>query len=159
MKLRTSNDSASVPEKRVRGRLATELRYILRSYGWNPPPEMVDAIVDWQVRAVIVARTDSWVPGMAGSQDPVVKDVLSRFYAHRMSTAVSQLIDENSDLKRKLLEAIECIRFYARGQSDDGTRAAAALAPLVEGAPPGEDSGIISNVLVACSSEAGCRAD
>ena len=96
---------------------------------------------------------------MARSRDPIVKDVLSRFYTHRMGTAIGQLIDENSALKRQLLDAIDCIRFYAHGTNDDGSRARAALVPLLDAEPPNADPGIIPNFLETWSREASHPAD
>jgi hypothetical protein len=154
---RASNDARDV--NWTRERLATELHYILRNHRWKPTPEIVGAIVDWQIGAVTAARTDSWIPGMARSRDPIVKDVLSRFYTHRMGTAIGQLIDENSALKRQLLDAIDCIRFYAHGTNDDGSRARAALVPLLDAEPPNADPGIIPNFLETWSREASHRAD
>jgi len=156
---RAYEDARDGQRTRGRERLATELRYVLRNHRWNSTPEILDAIVDWQIRAVTAARTDSWVPGMAGSRDPIVKDVLDRFYAHRMGTAVGRLINENTALKRQLLDAIDCIRFYALGSGDDGFRAKAALVPLLEVAPAHEDNGIIPNFLETWSREASHLAD
>lgn len=137
-----------------RERLVTELHYVMRNRDWNPTPEVVDAIVEWQIEAVAGARMDSWIPGMAGSRDPVVKNVLGRYYAHRMGVAVARLIDENAGLKRQFLQAVECIRYYALGMADGGSRAKAALAPLLAPEPQDEEAGVIPNFLVAWSQEA-----
>jgi hypothetical protein len=157
--VRASDDARDVNWRRGRERLTTELRFVLRNHGWKATPEIVDAIVDWQIRAVTAARTDSWIPGMAGSRDPIVKDVLSRFYTYRMGTAVGRLIDENSALKRQLLDALDCIRFYAQGAADGGIRAKTALVPLLDAEPPNEDTGIIPNFLETWSQDATHLAD
>jgi hypothetical protein len=151
---RASEDARDVHWTRERERLATELRYVLRRREWSPTPEIIEAIVEWQIEAVAGARMDSWIPGMAGSRDSVVKDVLSRYYAHRMGVAVARLIDENSGLKQQLLHAAECIRYYALGTTDGGSRAKAALGPLLAPEPQDEEAGVIPNFLVAWSEEA-----
>jgi hypothetical protein len=156
---RACEGSRRVAWTRERERLATELRYLTRQYNWSPAPEVVEVIVDWQIEAVAAARMDAWIPGMAGSRDPVVNDVLSRFYAHRMGVAVARLIDANSELKQQLLHAVECIRFYAGGPADDGSRARAALGPLIATEPQDEDASVIPSFLVTWSEGASQMAD
>jgi hypothetical protein len=149
---RASEASRRVAWTRERERLATELRYLTRRHDWNPTPEIVEAVVEWHIEAIAAARLDAWIPGMAGSRDPIVNEVLSRFHAHRMGTAVARLIDMNSELKQQLLHAVECIRFYAGGPSDDGSRAREALGPLLATEPQDEeDAGVIPSFLVTWS--------
>jgi hypothetical protein len=114
-----------------RDRLATELRYAIRHYNWDPSPEIITTIVEWHMRAVAIARADVWVPGMAGSRDSFVQTVLNRFHAHQVGDAIGRLVNENTDLKLRLLQTLECVRFYADGATDGGCRAKAALAPLL----------------------------
>jgi hypothetical protein len=82
------------------------------------------------MEAVASARAEAWVPGMARSQDPVVEEVLARFYRHHMRLTISRLKSENLDLRRKLLEAVDCARFYETGASDAGERAHSTLVAL-----------------------------
>jgi len=123
---------------RERDRVATELRYVTRRHDWDPPPEIVTSIVEWHIAAVAAARADVWVPGMAGSRNPVVEEVLSRYYAHHMSAAVVRLMDENTGLRQQLLTAVGCIRSYAKDDTEAGARAKAVLEQLlIEPADPG----------------------
>jgi hypothetical protein len=77
----------------ARERLGTDLRYVTRHFDWTPPPAIIAAIVDWHIKGIAAARrSDVWVPGMAGSRGPVVQEVLHRYYAHQIGTAVAQLL-------------------------------------------------------------------
>ena len=116
---------------RERDRLVTELRYVTRHLEWDPPADLMQTIVDWQIDAVAAARADVWIPGMAGSRDPLVEEVLSRFYAHHIGSAVTRLIDENSDLKRRLVNALACIRSGAQRQTEGHSPERAALEVLL----------------------------
>jgi hypothetical protein len=153
---RASDGAPSIVCMRERERLATDLRFVMRHHAWAPTPEIVDALVDWQIDAVASARRDSWIPGMAGARDPVVQDVLSRYYAQRLGMAVAHLIDENFVLKQQLLDAVECIRFYALGASDQGVRANATLGPLLV---TEQEEAVIPNFLVAWSRQASRLSD
>ena len=138
---------------RERDRLATELRYVTRHFDWNPSTDLLGAIVEWQIEAVAAAREDVWIPGMAGSRDPLVEEVLSRFYAHHIGNAVGRLIDENTSLKRRLVEALTCIRSPAVEASDGGFPTTAALEALLAVEPSGEVA-VIPNFLDAGSRQA-----
>jgi hypothetical protein len=114
-----------------RDRLAIELRYAIRHHNWDPSPEIIMAIVEWHMRAVAIARADVWVPGMAGSRDSFVQTVVDRFHTYHVGDAIGRLVDENTDLKLRLLQTLACVRFYANGATDSGSRAKAALDPLL----------------------------
>jgi hypothetical protein len=133
---------------RERDRLATELRYVTRHHDWDPPPEIIDAIVDWQIETIAAARADVWIPGMAGSRDPVVEEVLNRYYAHHIGTAVARLIEENTGLRRQLLQAVACIRSCAMEKADGGARARAVLEQLLI-EPRAAEAGVIPKFLAA----------
>jgi len=120
-----------------RDRVATELRYVTRRHDWYLPAEMVAPIVEWHIEAIAAARADVWVPGMAGSRDPVVEEALSRYYAHRGGAAVAQLIDENTGLRQQLLTAVACIRSYAKDETETGARAKTVLEQLLTKPHPG----------------------
>ena len=97
-----------------------------------------DFVLRWYLEAVARARAEAWVPGMAGSQDPVVEEALNRFYRHHMRLALGHLRAENLELRRKVVDALACARFYASGANDAGERAhvmLAALEPRLNGAP------------------------
>jgi hypothetical protein len=97
-----------------------------------------DFVLRWYLDAIARARAEAWVPGMAGSQDPVVEEALNRFYRHHMRLAIGHLRAENLELRRKVVDAAACARFYASGANDAGERAhvmLAALEPRVNGAP------------------------
>jgi hypothetical protein len=114
-----------------RDRLAAELRYVTCRYNWDPSPEIVAAIVSWHIAAVEAVRKDMWVPGMAGSRDPLVEEVLSRYYAHHLGAATAKLLEENTALKQRLVEVLACIRFYALAGSDGGAAAKTTLESVV----------------------------
>ncbi len=82
------------------------------------------------MEAVARARAEAWVPGMGGSQDPVVEEALNRFYRHHMRVAIGHLRAENLELRRKVIDALACARFYASGATDAGERAHTMLAEL-----------------------------
>ena len=81
------------------------------------------------------------MPGLARSPDPVVEEALNCFYRHHMRVAMGHLKTENLELRRKLIEVVECARFYASGATDAGARAhstLAELAPNTAGAAAGQ---------------------
>ena len=89
-----------------------------------------DAVLAWHLEAVAIARAEAWVPGLARSQDPVVEEALSRFYRHHMRLTIGRLKAENLELRRKLIDAVACVRFYESGATDAGERAHSMLAGL-----------------------------
>jgi len=90
-----------------------------------------DAVLRWHMKAVANARAEAWIPGMAGAQqDPVVEEALGRFYRHHMRVTIGHLKAENLELRRKLIAAVSCARFYASGASDAGECAHVTLAEL-----------------------------
>jgi hypothetical protein len=97
----------------------------------QPWPAWKDAVVEWHVRALASARSEAWIPGLAGPQEPVVEEALGRFYRHHVFMAVSRLRNENVELRRKLIEAVQCARFYASGATDGGGRASSVLKELL----------------------------
>jgi hypothetical protein len=90
-----------------------------------------DAVLDWHVQRFATAQAEAWVPGFAGCHDPAVKKLLSRFYRHHMHAAILRLRAENIELRRKVVDAAECTRFYASGAIDAGERAATVLRSLL----------------------------
>jgi hypothetical protein len=80
-----------------------------------------DAVLRWHIKAVANARAEAWIPGMAGAQDPMVEEVLSRFYRHHMSATIARLKAENLELQHKLIDAVACARFYETGATKAGT--------------------------------------
>jgi hypothetical protein len=104
----------------------------------RPWTALKDIVLRWHLEAVARARAETWVPGLARSPDPVVEEALNRFYRHHMRVAMGHLKAENLELRRKLIEAVDCARFYASGAVDAGARAHSALAeldPRTAGAP------------------------
>ena len=89
-----------------------------------------DFVLRWYLEAIARARAEAWVPGMAGSQDPVVEEALNRFYRHHIRLAICHLRAENVELRRKVIDALACARFYASGATDAGERAHVTLAAL-----------------------------
>jgi hypothetical protein len=99
-------------------------------YEGKPWAVWKDIVLRWHFEAVANARAEAWIPGMAGSQDPMIEETLNRFYRHHMRLAISHLKAENLDLRRRLVDAVACARFYASGATDAGERARSVLAPL-----------------------------
>jgi hypothetical protein len=89
-----------------------------------------EVVLAWYLEAVANARAEAWIPGLARSQDPLVEEVLGRFYRHHMSATVVRLKAENLELQRKLIDAVACARFYETGATDAGERAHSMLASL-----------------------------
>jgi hypothetical protein len=87
-----------------------------------------DAVLDWHLQRFATARSEAWLPGFAGDHhDPFVRKLVSRYHRHHMHVAIQRLRAENVALRRKLIDAAECARFYAGRASDNGERAAALL--------------------------------
>src|SRR5262249_61212961 len=89
-----------------------------------------DVVLRWHLTSVVSARAEAWIPGMGGVQDPVVEEALSRFYRHHMRVTIGHLKSENLELRRKLIEAVRCVRFYETGATDSGERAHSMLGGL-----------------------------
>jgi hypothetical protein len=92
-----------------------------------------DAVLDWHLQTLATARAEAWIPDLAGrgANDAAVVKLLNRFYRHHMLVAIRRLRAENINLRRKIVDAIECTRFYASGAVDAGERATATLRSLV----------------------------
>jgi len=90
------------------------------------------AVVEWHLQQVAHVRAEAWVPGLAGGRDPAIEQALSRFYGHCARATIARLKAENIELRRKLLEAVGCARYYASGAADAGERAHAALVKLLD---------------------------
>jgi hypothetical protein len=114
--------------------VAAQLDEIAQTHAEEPWRVLRDAFIAWHLRELATARAETWVPGMAGSRDPIVEEALSRFYRHHVRAAMERLHAENNELRRKLMAAVECARFYAGDASDSGARASATLCALL--APP-----------------------
>ncbi len=138
-----------VSSTRERDRVASALRYISRCYG-EPAPEAIAAIVDWHLEAIAASRTDVWLPGMAHSPNPIVQEVLKRYYAHHVGTAVARLIEENAGLRKRLLEAVDCLRSFIADMADEADRARAqAMLDRLLIEPRIADAGVIPSFLKA----------
>jgi len=109
---------------------AAQLDDIAVVYQGKPWAAWKDIVLRWHIEAIASARAEAWIPGMASSKDPVVEETLSRFYRHHMRLTISHLKAENLDLRRRLVDAVACARFYASGASDAGERARSMLAAL-----------------------------
>jgi hypothetical protein len=92
-----------------------------------------DAVLDWHLQAFATARAEAWIPGLADSHHPVIENFLIRFYGHHVHLAICRLRAENIELRRKCVDAAECIRFYASGAMDTGKRATTVLRSLLSG--------------------------
>jgi hypothetical protein len=92
-----------------------------------------DAVLNWHLQRFATARAEAWIPGLVDfrDHDPAIKKLLSRFYRHHMHVAIRRLRAENIELRRKLIDAAECTRFYAGGAVDGGERATTVLSALL----------------------------
>ena len=111
---------------------AAELDDIELANAGKPWASWKNIIVEWHLQALADSRAESWIPGMSGPQEPAVEQALTRFYRHHMRVAIARLKAENTVLRRKLIDAAACARFYANGGTDSGVRAQAALTTLVQ---------------------------
>lgn len=109
---------------------AAQLDDIAVAHDGKPWAEWKDVVLHWHFEAVACARAEAWIPGMAGPQDPVVEETLSRFYRHHTRVTIGQLKAQNMELRRRLVDALACARFYASGASDAGKRANRMIAEL-----------------------------
>jgi hypothetical protein len=109
---------------------AAQLEDIMLANEGEPRRNRRDAILRWHMQAVGNARADAWIPGLGDSREPAVEQALSRFYRHHMRVTIGRLRSENLELRRKLLDAVACVRFYATGTGDSGQRARRMLERL-----------------------------
>ncbi len=112
---------------------SAQLDELALAYDEVPWTAWKEVVLEWHLLSLATARAEAWIPGFAGchDHDPVIKKFLSRFYRHHMHIAVRRLRAENTELRRKVVAAAECTRFYASGAADAGERAAAVLRSLV----------------------------
>ena len=110
---------------------AAQLDDIARTHAGEPWASWKDVVVEWHVRTIADARAESWIPGMGAAQDPAIEQALSRLYSFHMRAAIARLKAENTELQRKLIDALACARFYASGHTDSGERAHSALEELL----------------------------
>jgi hypothetical protein len=91
-----------------------------------------DAVLNWHLQRLAMARAEAWIPGLAcrADNDPVLMEFLDRFYLHDMLVAIRRLRAENIELRHKIIDAAECTRFYASGAIDGGERANSTLRSL-----------------------------
>jgi len=92
--------------------------------------ELRSAIVDWHLDNLANARAQAWIPGMAGARDPLIDNLLGRFYHHQVRTIVARLNAEIADLRTRLSTVLQSVGFYASGGHDGGDRAKAILQRL-----------------------------
>jgi hypothetical protein len=109
---------------------AAQLDHIAIAFDGAPMSCWKDAVLRWHLQALADARSEAWIPGLVAANDPIVEEALGRFYRHHMRATIGRLKAENMDLRRKLLDAVACARFYASGAVDAGTRAHRMLARL-----------------------------
>ena len=109
---------------------AAELNDIAQANEGKPWAVWKDAVVQWHIEAIADARANAWIPGMASSHAPMVNEVLKRFYGYHMKSTIGRLKFENMGLRRSLVAAVACARFYSSGANDAGVRAHTILAAL-----------------------------
>jgi len=107
--------------------VSTQLDELALAHDGQPWARWKNAVVEWYIRALATARAEAWIPGLSVAQDPAVEEALRRFYRYHVRAAIGRLRDENIALHRKLIDALECARFYANGGDDHGERAHAVL--------------------------------
>jgi hypothetical protein len=83
---------------------AAQLDELALTVDGQPLAAMKQAVVDWHLSKLAAARSESWIPGLARSRDPVVEKLLERLYDHSMAAAIKRLRAENLALRRRLLE-------------------------------------------------------
>ena len=112
---------------------AAQLDELALAHDQVPWTAWKDVVLDWHLHRFATAQAEAWIPGFAGchDNDPVIRKLLSRFYRHHMHVAIRRLRAENVGLRRKIIDAAECARFYAGGRFDAGERAIATLRVLL----------------------------
>ena len=118
--------------------VSAQLDELALAHEGQPWRRWKNAVVQWHLRALAAARAEAWIPGLTGPQHPAVEEALNRFYRHHMRAAISRLRDENVMLRRKVIDALECARFYANGGDDHGERASMILRDLLPLRPPAD---------------------
>jgi hypothetical protein len=111
--------------------VSAQLDELALAHDGQPWSRWKNAVLEWHLRAVATARAEAWIPGLTGPQHPAIEEALNRFYRFHMRAAISRLRDENVVLRRKMIEALECARFYANGGEDRGERASETLHDLL----------------------------
>jgi hypothetical protein len=124
--------------------VSAQLDELALAHDGQPWSRWKNAVLEWHLRALATARAEVWVPGLTGPQHPAVEEALNRFYRYHMRAAISRLRDENVVLRRKLIEALDCARFYANGGDDHGARASVTMHDLVPHGPAAAAAGIES---------------
>jgi hypothetical protein len=82
---------------------SAQLDELAHAHDGEPWPALKQALLDWHLRTLAVARSEAWIPGLANSRDPAVEKFLERFYSHHMAAAIKRIRSENVELRRKLL--------------------------------------------------------
>jgi hypothetical protein len=103
--------------------VSAQLEELALVHDGQPWSRWKNAVVEWHVRALATIRSQAWIPGLSAPRDPVVEEALGRYYRYHVRAAIGRLRDENVELRRKLIDALECARFYAQGGEDHGERA------------------------------------
>jgi hypothetical protein len=127
-----ATDHASIDQSE-RDLASAQLDELALAHDEVPWTAWKDVVVEWHLLSLATARAEAWIPGFAGchDHDPVIKKFLSRFYRHHMHIAIRRLRAENTELRRKVIAAAECTRYYAGGATDAGERAATVLRSLL----------------------------
>jgi hypothetical protein len=87
------------------------------------------AVLQWHLQRLATTRAEAWLPGLASycDDDPTIMKFMQRFYQHHMQAAMRRLTDENIELRRRVGDTTECLRFYGSGGTDSGERASNIL--------------------------------
>jgi hypothetical protein len=87
----------------------------------------LDAVIDWHLTAVQAAESEAWLPGGARSSDPVVEELIRRFYLHGFRENMIELQRKVRELADERRNLVESLRFYSAGVCDGGKNAISAL--------------------------------
>jgi len=98
-----------------------------RGRGWD---EWKQAVLAWHMEALTRARADAWVPGLLGAQGAANEEAFGRFDGRRVRQTIKHLNADNLELRRKLVQATTCMRFYETGAVDAGEQARSILEGL-----------------------------
>src|SRR5437899_12673020 len=108
-----------------------QLEDIALAHEGEPWPAWKRAVVEWHVQTLARVRAESWIPGMAGEQEPMVERALSRFSSYHMRTTIARLREEHAALQRKFADAVACTRLCWAGAPDGGRGSRAGLAAML----------------------------
>ncbi len=111
---------------------AAQLNLLAQANAGKPIAEWIGAVVEWHMDAAFRQEERAWIPGMAGTHDPLVEKAVERFNQHNFKSTVERLTADIAEIKMKLHAALASIVFYADNPAKNASNASAALKKLLQ---------------------------